>query len=135
MNSIAFAGNYIGTVIAMPLSGIIGDQLGWPYIFYIFGAIGCFWYAMWLLFIRGSPDTDPWITAEERNYIKTSIGSATSTPTAKIPWFSIWTSTAVWAIIFAHFSENWGYYTLLTQLPTFMNGKLYSMTNFKGLKN
>lgn len=33
------------------------------------------------------------------------------------------TSPAVWAIIAAHFSENWGFYTMLTQLPTFMNGK------------
>jgi hypothetical protein len=24
----------------------------------------------------------------------------------------------------AHFSENWGFYTLLTQLPTFMKGNL-----------
>jgi hypothetical protein len=23
----------------------------------------------------------------------------------------------------AHFSENWGFYTLLTELPTFMKGK------------
>lgn len=40
MNSMAFAGNYIGTVIAMPLSGIIGDELGWEWIFYIFGIVG-----------------------------------------------------------------------------------------------
>lgn len=32
------------------------------------------------------------------------------------------TSPPVWAIIVAHFSENWGFYTMLTQLPTFMNG-------------
>ena len=28
----------------------------------------------------------------------------------------------MWAIVVAHFSENWGFYTLLTQLPTFMKG-------------
>ncbi|KPJ21293.1 Vesicular glutamate transporter 1 [Papilio machaon] len=30
------------------------------------------------------------------------------------------TSPPVWAIVVAHFSENWGFYTLLTFLPTFM---------------
>uniref|UniRef100_A0A2A4JIN8 Major facilitator superfamily (MFS) profile domain-containing protein n=2 Tax=Heliothis virescens TaxID=7102 RepID=A0A2A4JIN8_HELVI len=30
------------------------------------------------------------------------------------------TSGPVWAIVMAHFSENWGFYTLLTFLPTFM---------------
>ena len=29
-------------------------------------------------------------------------------------------SPAVWAIAVAHFVENWGFYTWLTQLPSFM---------------
>jgi hypothetical protein len=41
----------------------------------------------------------------------------------KHPWGEFIKSPAVWAIIVAHFSENWGFYTLLTQLPTFMKGK------------
>lgn len=32
-------------------------------------------------------------------------------------------SPPLWAIVAAHFSENWGFYTMLTQLPTFMSGK------------
>lgn len=28
----------------------------------------------------------------------------------------------MWAIICSHFCENWGFYTLLTQLPSYMNG-------------
>ena len=27
----------MGTVIGLPLSGLITAQLGWPYVFYIFG--------------------------------------------------------------------------------------------------
>ena len=50
------------------------------------------------------------------------------------PWKSMMTSTAVWAIILAHFSENWGFYTLLTGLPMFMRGNYRSMTRTK-LKN
>jgi hypothetical protein len=40
------------------------------------------------------------------------------------PWGKFFTSAPVWAIIAAHFAENWGFYTLLTQLPTFMRGKI-----------
>lgn len=40
------------------------------------------------------------------------------------PWKDIFTSMPVWAITCAHFCENWGFYTLLTQLPSYMNGKI-----------
>ena len=39
------------------------------------------------------------------------------------PWKKMLTSKAVWAIIIAHFAENWGFYTLLTGLPMFMRGE------------
>ena len=38
-----------------------------------------------------------------------------------IPWQSILTSLPVWAIVVAHFAENWGFYTLLTEMPTFLS--------------
>ena len=41
-----------------------------------------------------------------------------------VPWQSMMTSKAVWAIIVAHFAENWGFYTLLTGMPTFMKDVL-----------
>ena len=33
----SLTGAHIGTVVAMPLSGILAEQLGWPSIFYVFG--------------------------------------------------------------------------------------------------
>ena len=36
--------------------------------------------------------------------------------TSRPPWKAMMTSRAVWAIIIAHFTENWGFYTLLTRL-------------------
>jgi len=41
-----------------------------------------------------------------------------------IPWYEIATSKHVWAISFAHFTNNWGFYTLLTSLPLFLNDVL-----------
>lgn len=38
-----------------------------------------------------------------------------------IPWQAIVTSRALWAIVVAHFSYNWTFYTLLTLLPTYMS--------------
>ena len=41
-----------------------------------------------------------------------------------IPWGSILTSVPLWAIVVAHFSYNWTFYTLLTLLPTYMSNIL-----------
>ncbi len=52
------------------------------------------------------------------------------------PWGKMLRSQAVWAIIIAHFAENWGFYTLLTGLPMFMRGKeqnFISELQIKGL--
>lgn len=41
-----------------------------------------------------------------------------------IPWFQIMTSPSVWAIVVAHFCNNWGNYTLLTCIPSYFHDAL-----------
>lgn len=122
MASLAFAGNYAGTVVSMPLSGILAVKFGWESIFYVFGTIGCIWFVSWILIVKKSPQQDPFISEEEKKYIVHSLGNRKEGEVHNVPWKAMFTSTAVWAIVASHFSENWGFYTLLTQLPTFLNG-------------
>lgn len=129
MATIAFAGSYVGTVVSMPISGILANQLGWESCFYVFGAIGCIWYLLWIIIVRESPDKDKYISKDELRYIQNSLGTQT-TDNIKHPWKDIFTSKAVYAISVAHFTENWGFYTMLTQLPSFLKGSsLYSKNN------
>ncbi|XP_058832664.1 sialin [Topomyia yanbarensis] len=126
MASIAFAGNYAGTVVSMPLSGVFANAFGWESVFYIFGAVGCVWVLAWTFMIRTSPDVDPWIKPKEKEFILASLGRTEGAKDkVKHPWKGIITSLAVWALIASHFSENWGFYTLLTQLPTFLKDTMH----------
>ncbi|XP_057337774.1 vesicular glutamate transporter 2.1-like [Microplitis mediator] len=125
--TLAFSGSFVGTVFAMPACGIMAERLGWPSVFYIFGAIGLVWFAFWWHIVTDKPEDDPKISQSELDYIKRSLGNSNQQKTISHPWKSILTSPAVWAIVAAHFSENWGFYTMLTQLPTFMSDVL----NFK----
>lgn len=120
----AFTGNYIGIVVSLPVSGILAKNLGWESVFYVFGAIGCVWTALWLIFVRKSPNADPFITDEEKRYIEFSLDMQTKDEDVAIPWKDIATSTAVWAIIAAQFAEGWGFFTLQTQLPQFLKDVL-----------
>lgn len=124
MASIQYAGTFVGMVIAMSSCGILAQKLGWESVFYVFGALGCVWYVFWLMIVRESPEKDPWISDEEKLYITASLKRSKKSRTPKnIPWKAIFTSSAVWAIAASHFAENWGVYTMLTQLPLFLKCK------------
>uniref|UniRef100_A0A7G3AT52 Sialin n=1 Tax=Lutzomyia longipalpis TaxID=7200 RepID=A0A7G3AT52_LUTLO len=122
MASFCIAGCYTGTVVALPLSGLLASTLGWKSIFYFYGCFGAAWAILWLILVRSSPETDGFISKEERSYIAKSLGNETEEKKKIVhPWKSILTSMAVWAIVVSHFSQNWGFDTFLTQLPTFLN--------------
>lgn len=127
MAGFAIAGNYVGTVVAMPVSGILAARVGWESVFYVFGAIGLAWFFLWIFIVKRSPQDDRNMTQEERNYIIASLGNQSNhlPKFSEAPWKDICTSSAVWAIIVAHFCESWGFFTLLTELPSFMKGFLF----------
>ncbi|KAJ4449609.1 hypothetical protein ANN_01012 [Periplaneta americana] len=35
--TLAFSGSYVGTVVSLPVSGILAEEIGWPSVFYVFG--------------------------------------------------------------------------------------------------
>lgn len=82
------------------------------------------WFVFWILFVASSPEQDPRITPEELEYIQKSIKNVSEERTFRtdVPWMRIFTSMPVWAIVVSHFGENWGFYTLLTQLPKHLKG-------------
>lgn len=123
--TISYAGLSLGTVLAMPISGLLcASNLwgGWPAVFYIFGAIGILWAIMWLMLTHDRPEDHPRISAKEKEYIQSSIGSGDDAHARKYktPWLKIWRSPAVWAIVVANVCDNWGFYTFLTGLPSYL---------------
>ncbi|KAH3780921.1 sialin-like isoform X2 [Dreissena polymorpha] len=120
----SYAGAQMGTVFALPISGYLCDSGflgGWPSVFYVFGGIACLWFVAWILLVHNTPADHPHISKEERDYIEGSVGKKEHLPT---PWLHIFRCRAVWAINVAHFANNWGFYTLLTTLPSYMKNVL-----------
>nr|CAD7201137.1 unnamed protein product [Timema douglasi] len=126
MASLAFAGSYVGTVVSLPVCGLLANELGWPSIFYVFGVVGLIWFIIWMYVVKEGPEMDPKISPQELEYLQNILGQTDKNLVH--PWRAFFTSMPVWAVIVAHFCENWGFYTLLTQLPTFMKGKLLNLT-------
>lgn len=116
--SYGISGIFVGTIIAFALTGWLIRDFGWESVFYVFGIATVLWYFLWLIFVRSGPENDRLMTESERNFIIESLKGQNSN--IKVPWRSLFTSIPVYTIAFTHFCFNWGYYTLLTELPRYM---------------
>ncbi|XP_055604465.1 sialin-like [Uranotaenia lowii] len=130
----SFAGIFVGTILANVLSGVLAKVLNWQSIFYVFGSVGCIWYLAFLYLIRQSPEDDRFITVGEKEFILQSLGRVEGVPENIVqPWKGIFTSKAVFALCTANFCSNWGFYTMLTQLPTFLRETLHFGVQTSGI--
>ena len=71
------SGNQMGAVITMLTSSYLcasGPFGGWPSIFYFFGSLGLGWIVCWLLFVSESPNSNRFISQEEKDYINEALG-------------------------------------------------------------
>jgi MFS transporter, ACS family, solute carrier family 17 (sodium-dependent inorganic phosphate cotransporter), other len=122
-----FSGMYLGTVVALIFSPLIIAMFGWPALFYLSGAVGVAWLAIWSIKADdGPPDPRPWSDRPTEERCDTAREPAHHTaPTfsrpASIPWRAIAREPAVWAIALAHFCSNFGFNILLLWLPTYLH--------------
>ncbi|XP_054274203.1 putative inorganic phosphate cotransporter isoform X1 [Macrosteles quadrilineatus] len=128
MGAFVYAGAQFGTVISMPVSGYLaehGFDGGWPSIFYCFGLVGAIWSLAFLFMVDEDPETSTKIKEDERKYIISSVWGSAGISSPPVPWMSIVKSLPFWAILISHMGQNYGYETLMTELPTFMNQILH----------
>ncbi|CAL1526709.1 unnamed protein product [Lymnaea stagnalis] len=133
-----YAGAQVGIVVTFPLSGFLceyGFAGGWPSVFYITG-VACFiWSIVWIIFVSDDPANHKRIIDIERDYIISSLKSSAVShkKSLKVPWLKILLSLPVWAIIVANVASDWGAYTLLTNIPTYINEVLMFNITSNGL--
>jgi len=122
---LVYSGAQAGTVLSLPLSGYLCDRLGWESVFYVFGTLGVVWWVLWWYLVYDSPSAHPTIHPAERRHILDSLGNTRHTACPPVPWLAIFTSGPVWALVITHVAQNYGFYTLLTELPTYMSTVLH----------
>lgn len=130
LTGVTYAGAQIGNVLVLPLSGFLcqhGFDGGWPSIFYSLGILGVVWCLFWMYTVSDRPSNHPRISEAEKHYITTAVEESVGKHTGKhppTPWRSIITSRAVWACWFGHFAGDWGAYTMLVSLPSYLKDVL-----------
>jgi len=108
----------LGTVLGLIATPYIVRHVGWPWAFYGFGGLGALWFVAWQRGVTATPREHPAMTPGELVIIE---GRTAVTHAARPPWKALLTSAPVWALVVAHFCNNWSLYVLLSWLPTFVN--------------
>ncbi|KAK7111022.1 uncharacterized transporter slc-17.2-like [Littorina saxatilis] len=126
LRSFCFAGCQMGYVMTFPVTALLcqyGFDGGWPTVFYVMAAGVLAWCVSWMLLVTDSPLDHPRISEEERDYIVNSLKGTISLKKKRghsTPWLKVLGSRPVWAAFIAHTCFNWGEYTFLTNIPTYL---------------
>ena len=55
LSTFIYAGSMMGTVVSLPITGLICDYWGWEAAFYAFGSVGVIWFIFWTIFVYDTP--------------------------------------------------------------------------------
>lgn len=148
--SLIYSGMYAGSALGLWLCPLLIEAFGWPSVFYTFGSLGAVWWLAWQAVAASSPTASTRISAGEAAFIQAGLSTtisasddeaaaelvteegdgvfapaaASGDPPPSVPWRALLTSRATWAIFISHFCVTWGYFVLLTWLPTYFNQEL-----------
>ena len=120
-----------GAVIALICTPWLISVWSWQGAFYLYGALGILWFAVWAPLARSRPaDKTDWDTADAVLAAAEAGSGADQNDVSAQPVYPRLTvrgmlrSRAVWAVAVAHVCINWSLYLVLSWFPTFVNREL-----------
>ncbi|XP_052747704.1 putative inorganic phosphate cotransporter isoform X2 [Galleria mellonella] len=121
LGTLIYAGSHLGTALELSAAGLIAEYWGWPAIFYVIGTLGVIWTTIYIFVGASSPEESRLISDAERNYIHESLGHVVGRKKLRTPWKSLFTSLPFISLLIVHCGQNWGFWTLMTEIPSYMN--------------
>ncbi|XP_054421032.1 sodium-dependent phosphate transport protein 3-like [Pteronotus mesoamericanus] len=125
LTSIAGSGAAFGSFIILCVGGLISQALGWPFIFYIFGGIGCVCCLLWFTVIYDDPVRHPCISVREKDHIVSSLAQQPTSCRRSVPVKAMVRCLPLWAIFMGFFSHFWLCTIIITYLPTYIHSVLH----------
>ena len=114
-------GSSVGAVIAPPLIAAVVLALDWRWVFFLTGAFGFAWVAIWLL-LYDLPARHKFITPAERDYLESSRPPAAATleqgPAPR--WIDLFRYRQVWGLLGAKLLSDSAWYFFIFWLPKYL---------------
>ncbi|XP_062134100.1 sialin [Drosophila sulfurigaster albostrigata] len=114
-------GGTFGTVITWPICGVIIENLGWVWAFYIVAMIVFVVVGLWFYLVADTPAQHTTIGIKEREFIESSLGATVGNKPKWPPYRQLVVSMPFWALTMLHYGSMWGLFFLLTATPKFLS--------------
>ena len=120
------SGAAIGSIIAAPTVAKLFGSYGWKITFIIIGVLGFIWIIPWLIFNKSKPETHPWITDEEKEYIISDRKDKNNALTKEkaLSVLEILSFKESWGVIAARFFIEPIWWLFVFWMPIYLN-KVY----------
>lgn len=118
------SGAAIGGIISAPIIAYLFGFLGtWQATFIAVGALGFLWLVPWLILYKSGPESHPWLSSDERDYILTGQRAAGSEDVADYAPSSkeILSRRESWGVIMASFFIDPIWWLFVGWLPLYLS--------------
>lgn len=115
----------VGSMIALPFSGMLSLWLGWRGTFQLYGLSSVLYAFVWAALAASEPERCSYITKHELRQLQGAAPGADSlkkpkrAPTGKLSIRSILSHASVWAIFLSHMAFNAGVYFTTSWAPIY----------------
>ncbi|XP_069950863.1 uncharacterized transporter slc-17.2 isoform X1 [Cherax quadricarinatus] len=116
MVAVNYSGMGLGSLIALGLSPLVVQELGWRWVFWGGGLLTIAWAPFWFLIARNNPDKHFLISERERKL----LSSIEARPKRRIPWGRIASCRVVYLMILSEMGGGFLQNFTSIQAPTFL---------------
>jgi MFS family permease len=116
---VMWMGARIGGALAPPLATLLMAWFGWRIPFTIFALIGVVWCALFWRWYRDDPAQHPAAAPADLAYAR-EIVKPPPASASHAPWKRMFLSSNLWALFWMYFATSYGFWFLLTWLPTYL---------------
>lgn len=120
------SGASVGAIVSAPVIAIVFTWVGWKMTFVLLGSLGLLWLIPWLLLNRGAPETHPFLSEEEREYILQGAvpdheATTTEAEDRSLGYSELVRYKETWAVMLSRFTLDPIWWLFVIWLPIYLN--------------
>ncbi|XP_057519375.1 probable anion transporter 3, chloroplastic [Amaranthus tricolor] len=125
---LSMAGFQLGNVLGLCITPFLMSLIGISGLFVLFSSFGLLWLVPWVYGVTSNPTESRFVSYSELQLIqagKLSHSSHSKGENQSLRFGLLLPNMSFWAVVFSNFTNNWGYFVLLSWMPIYFKTVLH----------